>query len=181
MVSAIGSGRNNDATRRPVTTNVQSVRNIARALGAGAVAALVIDVLLRNALTAAQSPGASSMTPWWDVGRVLERSVWVVVAILLYSFAGMMARAAGRIWPPGHVVSRAAAFDLVARLMIAAPLFWVIASSLVLAGKITLAGTWDIDGQMFASSAFYSNVALGYLPWIGGGMILLALSRHADD
>ena len=181
MASATGSAKSSDTTRRQVAANLQSVRNIAVALGIGAVAALVIDVVLRNALTAAQSPGASSMTPWWDVGRVLERSVWVVVAILLYAFAGMMARAAVRMWPPGHVVTRAAAFDLVARLMIAAPLFWVIATSLVLAGRITLAGTWDVDGQMFASSSFSNNVALSYLPWIGGGVILLALSRHADD
>jgi hypothetical protein len=159
---------------------LQSVRNIAVALGTGAVAALVIDVLLRNALAAAQSPGASSMTPWWVVGRVLERSVWVVVALLLYSLAGAMARAAERTWPPGHVVSRAAAFDLVARLMIAAPLFWIVATFLVLAGRITLAGTWDVDGQMFATTSFYNNMVLGYLPWMGAGAILIALSRHAD-
>jgi hypothetical protein len=121
------------------------------------------------------------MTPWWIVGRLLERSVWVVAALLLWASAGFMTRAAARLWPSLHPLPRINAFDVVGRLMIAVPLLWVLASWLVLAGRITLAGTWDVDGEMFTTMALYNSTALGYLPWAGGGVMLLALSQHIAD
>jgi hypothetical protein len=159
---------------------VQSIRNIAAAFAVGALAALVIDAVLRNALAAAESPGVSSMTPWWVIGRVFERSVWVVVALLLWGAAAFVSPLVGRS-EAVHDVSRAAALDVVGRVLIVAPLFWALATWLVLAARITLAGSWSLDGQMFASTSYYTNVLLRYLPWAGGGAVLLALSRHAAD
>jgi hypothetical protein len=164
-----------------VSVSRQNIRRLASALAIGTTAALVFDAVLRNALAAAQSPGVSSLTPWWDVGRVLERSVWIVVAILIWLSAGTMAGAAARLWAAGHLVTRSAALDVVGRLMIALPLFWVFATWIVLAARITVAGSWDLDGQMFASTSYYNNVLLGYLPWAAGGVILIALSRHASE
>jgi hypothetical protein len=157
------------------------MRNLASALAIGATAALVLDVILGNALAAAQSPGVSSMTPWWIVGHVAERSVWIAAACLLWVSAPLTAPIAARLWPADFVVTRAAALDALGRLMIATPLLWLSATLLILALRISLAGNWELDGAMFTSAAFYNSVLLGYLPWAGGGIVLLTLGRHASE
>jgi hypothetical protein len=155
------------------------VRNVARALAIGAVVALVVDVVFRNALEAAQSPGASSLTPWWAVGRVFERAVWVVLALLLWASAAAVARATREACGSDHGVPRAAAFAVVGRLMIVLPLLWLLATWLVTAFRITVAGDWEIDGYMFRTASYYNSVVLGYVPWAAGGIVLRALRRHA--
>ena len=161
--------------------NTTSVRHLSRALAVGAVAALVIDAVLRNALAAVQSPGVSSTTPWWITGRVSDRAVWIVVALLAWLAARTLARATMRLYPADHVVSRSAALDVVGGLMITAPLLWALASLLVLAARITLAGNWELDGPVLLTPSYYNNVVLGYLPWVGSGSILLMLGRHDSD
>jgi hypothetical protein len=160
---------------------VRSIRHFAVAFAIGALAALVFDAILRNALAAAQSPGVSSLTPWWVVGQVAERSVWVVAALVLWLCAPLMGRVAARIWPLGDHVAPGAALDAVGRLMIALPLIWILATLLILAVRITLAGDWELDGEMFVSASFYNNVLLGYLPWAAGGTVLMTLSRHSTE
>jgi hypothetical protein len=161
--------------------NTTSVRHLSRALAIGALAALVIDALLRNALAAVQSPGVSSMTPWWITGRVSDRAVWVVAALLMWLTARTLAPVTKRLWPVDHLVTRSAAFDVVGGSMIIVPLVWMLASLLVLAARITLAGSWELDGPVLLMASYYNNVVLGYLPWAGSGSLLLMLGRHASD
>ena len=155
------------------------IRNLALALGVGAVAALIIDAVLRIALETVQSPGASSLTPWWAVGRVFERSVWVVLAVVFWAFAGTMGRLVHEAWPADHAVTRPTAFVVVGRLMVVTPLVWLLATWSVVVIRITLAGDWAIDGYMFLNASYYQNIVLAYLPWAAGGVALLKLSRHA--
>jgi hypothetical protein len=159
----------------------QSVRHLALALGVGALAALLVDAVLQNALAAVRSPGASAMTPWWVIGRVLERSPWFVAALLAWLWAPALARAVSHAWPADHVVSRGAAFDVVGRAMIAAPLLWLVATWLVWAVKMTLVGSWGTEGRVFLAGYYYYNVLLAYTPWAGGGITLLALKRHVPE
>jgi hypothetical protein len=160
---------------------VHSIRRLAAAFAIGAVSALIIDAALRNALAAAQSPGASSLTPWWVVGQIAERSVWVVAALVVWLCAPLMRRVAARIWPMGDHITRRAALEAVGRVIMVMPLIWLAATVLILGLRITLAGSWELDGGMFLSMTFYNNVLLSYVPWAAGGIVLLTLSRHAGD
>lgn len=70
----------------------RSIRNLAMVLGIGALAALLVDAALLNALAAVRSPGLSATTPWWMIGRVLERSAWIAAALLVWLWAPALAR-----------------------------------------------------------------------------------------
>jgi hypothetical protein len=159
----------------------QSIRNLAMALGVGALAALLVDAVLQNLLAAVRSLGASTTTPWWMIGRVQERSPWIVAALLVWLWAPAISRAALHAWPADHGVRRGAAFVLVGRAMIAAPLLWLVATWLVVAVKMTLVGSWSSEGRVFVAGYYYYNVLLAYTPWAAGGITLLALSRHVND
>ena len=158
-----------------------NVRNVTLAFVVGAVMALLVDAALQNAIATVQSPGVDSLAPWWVVGRIVERSVWVAVALLMWLASPPLSRLVSDMLPRDHHVGRAAAFQFVGRVMIGAPLVWLAATWLVLAVKMTLVGSWGTEGRLFISSYYYSAVLLGYAPWAGGGILLLALSRHATD
>ena len=151
------------------------------AFGMGAVAALLVDAALQNALAAVRSPGVSSTTPWWVIGRVLERSTWIAAALLVWVLAPALSRLASKLWPADHVVGHSAALEAVGRAMIGVPLVWLLATWLVLAVKMTLAGSWGSEGRVFVTGYFYYNVLLAYTPWAGGGITLLALRRHVSN
>jgi hypothetical protein len=158
-----------------------SIRNLAVAFGVGAVAALVFDVVLQNALDAVRSPGQSSMTPWWIVGHAVERSTWIVLALLLWLLAPALSTHVSRLWPASHVVTRAAAFDFVARSMAGVPLVWLLATWLVYAARLTFTGAWGSEGRVFTSAHFYYNVLLAYAPWLCGAITLFGSRRHVAD
>ena len=158
-----------------------SIRNLAVALGVGAVAALVLDAALQNAIEAARSPGVSSTTPWWVIGRVMERSSWLALALLLWALAPRVSHFASTVWPPDHGLGRSAAFDVVGRAFIGVPLAWLLATWLVAAIKMTLVGSWGSEGRVFVAGYYYYNVLLSYAPWAAGGSTLLALRRHVSD
>lgn len=156
----------------------QSIRNVAMALGLGALAALLVDAALQNALAAVRSPGLSTTTPWWMIGRVMERAPWLVAALFLWLAARPLARAVAAAWPSDHVINRADALAVVGRALIAAPLLWLAATWVVWAVKVTLLGSWGSEGRIFLAGYFYTNVLMAYTPWAAGGVVLLAVSRH---
>ena len=155
-----------------------SLRNIAMAFGIGALVALLVDAALQNALEVVRSPGVASMTPWWVIGHVFERSVWLGMALLVWLLAPRLAPD-GSTSPVDRVVTRAAAADAVGRAMIVVPILWALATWLVLALKLTIEGTWDGDGRTLLSGYYYYNVLMAYVPWAAGGITLLSLRRHA--
>jgi hypothetical protein len=159
----------------------QSIRNLAVALAIGGLAALLVDAALQNLLAAVRSLGASATTPWWMIGRVQERSPWIVAALLVWLWAPALSRAASPVLPAGHLISRSAAFDVVGRVMIVAPLLWLVATWLVWAVTMTLEGSWASEGRILFSGHYYYNVLLAYTPWAAAGIALLALRRHVDD
>jgi hypothetical protein len=158
-----------------------NVRNLTFAFVIGAVMTLVVDAALQNAIAAVQSPGVDSLAPWWVLGRIVERSVWVAAALLAWLASPTLSRALSDVWPRDHHLGRATAFQLVGRVMVSVPLVWLAATWLVLAVKMALVGSWGTEGRVFISSYYYSTVLLGYAPWAGGGIALLALSRHATN
>jgi hypothetical protein len=164
-----------------LTNERRSIRNLATAFGVGAVAALLVDAALQNALVAVRSPGASSMTPWWVVGRVTERSIWIAAALLVWVLAPALSANAYKAWLADRPIGRAAALHLVGHAMIGVPLIWLFATWFVWAMKMTLMGSWGSEGRAFVAGYYYYNVLLAYTPWAAGGVTLLALRRHVAD
>jgi hypothetical protein len=162
-----------------VANESHCVQNLGIGLVIGATSALITDAVLRNALAAAQSPTGSSLTPWWVVGHVSERAVWVVLGLLVWVLAPVIVRFAGEVRPASDEASRTKAFTAVGHLMLVLPPLWAGATLLVFAAQVTLAGNWSLDIHTLTSSSLYRNLLLGYLPWAGGGLVLLAVSRHA--
>jgi hypothetical protein len=157
-----------------------NIRDMTSAFVIGTVMALLVDAALQNALAAVQSPGVDVLAPWWVIGRIVERSVWVAAALLAWFASPALSRALSDLLPRHHL-GRAGAFQCVGRLMICVPLVWLAATWLVLAVKMTLVNSWGTEGRVFISSYYYSVVLLGYAPWAGAGLALLALSRHATN
>ena len=154
-----------------------TIRRVAAAALVGTLIALVVDVLLQNALNVARLGGRQYL-PWWVTGNVLERSTWVATAGLLWIAAPRVAA-----WLDGHREQAppppaAAAWTVVAHLMIGIPVLWIVASMLVRLVKITLAGDWAVEGPLFFDSSFHANLATAYFPWLAGGLVVASVSRH---
>lgn len=147
-----------------------------RALLAVAVVALVADALLGLVTGAVSSVGGGPSAPWWVAGHVLERSRWVVFALLLMALArgsAMRERLEAFTTPAG-------AWRLVGVLALVVPIAWMAASWIVQAVLFTVADRWDIDGQVLLSAGYYRQLFAGYAPWLLGGAASLVLSRHAS-
>jgi hypothetical protein len=42
----------------------------------------------------------------------------------------------------------------------------------------TVAGRWDVDGQIFLSPGYYQGLRVDYVPWFLGGASTTAAGRH---
>lgn len=145
----------------------------ARAFVVTTLVALAADALLGALTELVGAVAGGPSPPWWVAGHVVERSRWVMFALLL---AGS-ARAVG---PESRdlVVPGPAAWRLVGRLALVVPLLWLVALWIVQAILFTVAGRWDIDGQVYLSADYYRRVFAGYVPWLLGGAAALVGSRH---
>jgi len=150
-------------------------RSGSRALLAVVAVALVADALLGALTGALSSIGGGPSAPWWVNGHVVERSRWVVFALLVTGLAG---------GPMGSLADApatpASAWRLVGALALVVPLLWIVALWIVQASLFTVAGRWDVDGLFFLSADYYRRVFADYAPWLLGGSAALVLSRHAS-
>lgn len=148
----------------------------ARALLVVTVVALAADALLGGLTGAVSSVSGGPLAPWWVTGHVVERSRWVVFALLL-------AAAARRIVPADAADGDAratAAWRAVGVAALVVPLLWVAALWIVQAAIFTAADRWDLDGQIYLSADYYRRVLAGYAPWLLAGAAAIVLSRHAS-
>jgi hypothetical protein len=134
---------------------------------------LVIDVALSLALAAVRV-GASGL-PWWVDARLVERSAWVVMALLVWMASRVMTDATAAAMP------RSTAARLTGRTMIVVPAAWVLATAIVLAVRLTWRGTWPVEGRIFVEPYYYSTIVLTYGPWMLAGAVLIAASRHLGE
>ncbi|MGE0362109.1 MAG: hypothetical protein AB7H93_18795 [Vicinamibacterales bacterium] len=151
--------------------NTLSLPLAARALLVAAVVALAADGLLALMTGLADVADRAARPPWWVAAHVVERSRWVVVALLLLAIGRRGAQAA----PPAD---SPAVWRLVGGIVIAAPLVWTLATFIVQAGLFTVAGRWDVDGRMFLAAGFYRQAFVDYVPWLLGGATVRAVARH---
>jgi hypothetical protein len=138
-----------------------ALSSASRALLVVVVVVLLADALLGMLTGAVSAIGGSPAAPWWIEGRLVERSRWLVFAVLL-----------------GVLPNAAAVWRLVGALALAVPLLWIVSLWIVQALVFTVAGRWDIDGQVFLSADYYRRLFAGYAPWALGGAAALVWSRH---
>lgn len=134
-----------------------------------AIAALAADALLAAVTGLAGVAGRGAGPPWWVAAHVVERSRWVVVALLLMGLGT---------WSAGGEGDRAGVWRAVAIAVIVGPLLWTLAAWIVQAGLFTLAGRWDVDGRMFLSAELYRRALVDYVPWLLGGVTTRAIAGH---
>ena len=150
-----------------------SIRAAARAFLLAMIATLVVDAALATStgLVAVTGPGDS--TPWWVAAHVVERGRWVVAAALLLAASARLAA------PDGPAPFRPASIWRCVGIAVAAmPVLWIVATWIVQAALFTVAGRWEVDGQMFLAPGYYQNLLRGYAPWLLAGATTIAVSRH---
>lgn len=147
-------------------------RVAARAFLAAMAAALVADALLGTLTRLVDVIGAGRGVPWWVAAHVVERSRWVVLALLLVVVSRRLPGL------PGAGPDDTAVWRGVGLAVAAMPLLWLAAAWIVQAALFTAAGRWDVDGQVFLAADYYRNLLVGYAPWLLGGSAAVAVSRH---
>lgn len=146
-----------------------------RALLVATLVALIADALLGALTGAVSSVGGGPSAPWWVAGHLVERSRWVVFALLVTGAARL-----GSVADLLDTLRPAAAWRLVGVAAVAVPLLWTLSLWIVQAVLFTAADRWDIDGRLFLSADYYRRVLAGYAPWLLGGVACVVLGRHAS-
>jgi hypothetical protein len=155
-------------------TMTAALTSASRALLVVVAVVLVADGVLGALTVAIAAIGGSPTPPWWIQAHLLERSRWVVFALLVAGATRLNA-----VRTQGDDLSRAAAvWRFVGVLAVAVPLLWIVARWIVQAALFTLADRWDVDGQVFLSADYYRQLAAGYAPWALGGAAAIVWSRH---
>jgi hypothetical protein len=162
----------------PASSPSETLRRFAAAAVAGSLLALGCELLLRVALGAVRVDSFGSSTGW-IVGTVLSRLVWPAAAGLLWLAAPVLASRL-EIDGVGPTIdaTTAAATRAVGLAMIAGPIIWLLATSVVRALAITITGSWATGGRIFVSPQFYADIVVTYAPWILGGMALVTAAGH---
>jgi hypothetical protein len=150
------------------------LRSLPLAIAAGAfltamVAALVVDALLGGFTAVLSVTPASGAPSWWVSAHLVERSRWIVLALLGLLLGRRLERPSA---------DRADVWRVVGIVVIAAPVAWFAAGWIVQAVLFTVAGRWDVDGRAYLAADYYRRLLTSYLPWLLGGAATLAASRH---
>ena len=153
-------------------------RRLASAAILGTTVALIGDLLLQGALSLVRVDNVGYR---WLEGTVFERSRWIVAAIIVWAAVPSLERTiADSAHESGQTaVGRKVALRTMGTAMLVLPIVWTLASLLLRALMISIAGEWSIDGRLFTSSYFYSNLVMSYAPWAMGGAVLCTLAYHA--
>lgn len=148
----------------------------ATAFVAAMVAALVGNALLQLGLDAVAS-GYGGGAPWWITAEIIDRGRWVALALILHAVAPVLLEDENR---PGPAPSadRPACWRAVGVAVLCVPLLWILATWVVSALRFTLLGSWSTEGQAFLSPGYYGGLAMGYVPWLIGGGVVLGVRGH---
>ena len=149
------------------------IRAAPRAFLLATVVSLATDALLAALTSGLSVVRPSAGVPWWVDAHLVERGRWVVMAMLLVVVGRRLASST-----PAAAAATAAVWRLVGGAVIAIPLLWIVAAWIVQATVFTVAGRWDIDGQIYLAPDYYRRLFTGYVPWLAGGVATIAMSRH---
>jgi hypothetical protein len=154
-----------------------TVRHIAAAFTAGAVIALVLDAALQF-LTGTMRITGGVRPPWY--ARVAGNGVWIALGLVLWLGAPLLGEWIDDVVPRAQV-SRRTLWQLVGLAMLTLPPAHLLAQWIVLAMQLTSAGTWNSEGGIFVSSAYYGAVLLLITPWMAAGAIVRGWAHHMLD
>jgi hypothetical protein len=183
-----GDGGSLGGRRFPGGTEValdRVLRSLALAFVLGTMLVLAIAALLHLALSAIR--GDAMAAPWWVNARVLERSVWVIAALLAWWVAPWLGSSELALKPASPALSaddaskplsRQAANRFVGVAMIVVPVLWFFATLIAFAVHVTLRGEWRSEGARLLGPYLYSEAVLTNAPWLLAGATLVVLARH---
>jgi hypothetical protein len=155
-----------------------TLRRVAAAAIAGSTLALGCELLLRGALGAVRVESFGGSLDW-VLPIVLSRLAWPIAAGLLWVAApALTSRLRNSDLVPAVEAKPAAAARLVGVAMVAGPVIWLLASSVVRALAITINGSWATGGLIFVAPQFYSDIVVTYVPWMLAGMALVTAAGH---
>jgi hypothetical protein len=154
-----------------------AIRETATAFTIGAAIALVVDALLQLLSNGIRLTGGIT-APWY--ARVAENSVWVALGLVLWLSSPLLGDWIDDVIPRANV-SKKTIWELVALGMIAVPPGHILGQWMVLAMQLTVAGTWDSEGGIFLSGAYYGSVLLAITPWMAAGAVVRAWANHMID
>jgi hypothetical protein len=152
------------------------LRSASRAFVLAMITSLVADGLLAALTEVTSMTGSSRGALSRMLVPIAERGRWVVLAFLFIAVARWSARAE----PAAEAGEDAAVWRLVGVAVMVTPLLWIAAAWLVQAVLFTLAGRWDIDGQIFLAPDYYRSLLIAYIPWFLGGVTTVMVSRHVS-
>ena len=153
---------------------MRGARRLAVAALVGATVSLVADILLQGALSLVRVEGAGS---GWLGHLLVARGRWVALTALFWWIAPRFDVADHD--PEAHApLAWPRALRAVGVAMLLLPVVWLAATVLVRALTITIGGDWSIDGRVFVSPYFYSNLLIDYAPWAMAGVALFGIARH---
>jgi hypothetical protein len=151
-----------------------TIRHLAAAFTTGAVIALVLDAALQF-LTATIRITGGVRPPWY--ARAADNGVWIVLGLVLWVASPLLAEWIDDVAPRAEL-SRRTVWDLVGLGMLTLPAAYVLSQWIVLALRLTVAGSWLSEGGIFVSSAYYGAVLLSITPWMGAGAVVRGWSQH---
>ena len=153
-----------------------TLRKIAGGAIAGTLIALLVDLAMQGALGAV----TGDLRPMLLIGTGLGRLRWTVAAALVWMAAPALQ---GRLLRERFAaeLSTRDAWLLTAVGFIGVPVAWEAASMLVMAARITMAGTWAASYSLFTEPSLYSDLVIAYGPWLLAGVGLLTWGAHLDD
>ena len=155
-----------------------TLRRFAAAALVGSMLALGCELLLRVALGAVSVENYGGSTDW-ILPTVLSRLVWPIAAGLVWLVAPLLtARLRANDLVPPVDASAAAATRVVGVAMVAGPVVWLLATSLVRALAITINDSWATGGRIFVAPQFYSDIVVTHAPWMLAGMALVTAAGH---
>ena len=160
----------------------RSTSDTLRRFAAAALARVGAGARMRTA--APRRVGGGECRRLWRLHRLglangVVASGWPIAAGLLWLAApSLTARLRANDLVPPVDASAAAATRVVGVAMVAGPVVWLLATSLVRALAITINDSWATDGRIFVAPQFYSDIVVTHAPWMLAGMALVTAAGH---
>ena len=152
----------------------ETIRHIASAFTTGAILAVLIDALMQLLTTSIRIMAPMGPSIW---SRIAERSVFVALGLVLWLSSPLLGEWIDDLIPHGHVPRRAM-WELMGIGFLTLPPGHILGGWIVLAMQLTVAGTWESEGRIFLSTAYYGTVLLSVTPWMAAGAIVRAWAHH---
>src|SRR5687767_9566884 len=142
----------------------------------GTLIALAVDVLLQTGLGILHGYLRRMVL----IGTTFDGLRWTVAVVLFSAVAPAIDRRLAAAGSNSLKLSTRGAWIVTGVVWVALPVAWEVASLLIMALRVAMAGTWQSGFSLFLEPAFYSDLIIAYAPWLLAGVTLLSWAGHRD-